>query len=106
MSLHRPSKRRTLNGLGALALAGAALGPRAAFAQMGERASRFILPVATGSGVDTITRAAAPALQKALGHPEVIENQPGAGGIVGTAAMVKSAPDGFTLSIESTNHEI
>ncbi|HSV18155.1 MAG TPA: tripartite tricarboxylate transporter substrate binding protein [Casimicrobiaceae bacterium] len=106
MSLHRPSKRRTLHGLGALALAGVAWGPRVAFAQVGERAIRFILPVATGSGVDTITRAAAPALQKALGHPVVIENQPGAGGIVGTAAMVKSAPDGFTLSIVSNNHVI
>ena len=71
-----------------------------------ERAIRFILPVATGSGVDTITRARRPALQKALGHPVVIENQPGAGGIVGTAAMIKSPPDGFTLSIVSNNHVI
>ena len=75
-------------------------------AQMGDRAIRFILPVATASGVDTITRAAAPALQKALGHPVVVDNQPGAGGIVGTQAMVKSPPDGFTLSIVSNNHVI
>ena len=77
-----------------------------AHAQIGDRAIRFILPVATASGVDTITRAASPALAKALGHPVIVDNQPGAGGIVGTAALVKSAPDGFTLSIVSNNHVI
>jgi tripartite-type tricarboxylate transporter receptor subunit TctC len=75
-------------------------------AQIGDRAVKFILPVATASGVDTITRAASPAIAKALGHPVIIDNQPGAGGIVGTAALVKSAPDGFTLSIVSNNHVI
>src|SRR5215831_6543308 len=77
-----------------------------AHAQLGERAVKFILPVATASGVDTITRAASPALSKALGHPVIVDNQPGAGGIVGTAALVRSAPDGFTLSIVSNNHVI
>jgi tripartite-type tricarboxylate transporter receptor subunit TctC len=73
---------------------------------VGERAVKFILPVATASGVDTITRAAQPALSKALGHPVVIENQPGAGGIVGIQQLVRSPPDGFTLSIVSNNHVI
>src|SRR5437899_5056476 len=77
-----------------------------AHAQMGERPVKFILPVATASGVDTITRAAQPALSKALAAPVVIENQPGAGGIVGTQALVKSSPDGTTLSIVSNNHVI
>jgi tripartite-type tricarboxylate transporter receptor subunit TctC len=75
-------------------------------AQIGDRAVKFILPVATASGVDTITRAASPALAKALGHPVIVDNQPGAGGIVGTSALVKAAPDGFTLSIVSNNHVI
>ena len=77
-----------------------------AHAQLGERPVKFILPVATASGVDTITRAAQPALSKALDAPVVVENQPGAGGIVGTSALVKSAPDGYTLSIVSNNHVI
>jgi tripartite-type tricarboxylate transporter receptor subunit TctC len=106
MSTHPRSKRATLRALGALALAGAAVRPSTLLAQMGERAIRFILPVATGSGVDTITRAASPALQKALGHPIVVDNQPGAGGIVGTQALVKAPPDGYTLSIVSNNHVI
>ena len=71
-----------------------------------DRPIKFILPVATASGVDTITRSAQPALSRALGAPVVIENQPGAGGIVGTQALVKAAPDGSTLSIVSNNHVI
>ena len=67
---------------------------------------RFILPVATASGVDTITRSASGALSKSLGAPIVIDNQPGAGGILGTSALVKSAPDGNTLSVVSNNHVI
>jgi tripartite-type tricarboxylate transporter receptor subunit TctC len=77
-----------------------------AFAQVGDKAIRFILPVATASGVDTITRAALPALTKTLGHPIAVDNQPGAGGIVGTSALVRAAPDGWTLSVVSNNHVI
>ncbi len=105
--LQSRAKRTTMIGLAAMALGGAALATSgAASAQMGDKPVKFILPVATASGVDTITRAASPALSKALGHPVIIENQPGAGGIVGTAALVKSPPDGMTLSIVSNNHVI
>ena len=71
-----------------------------------DKITKFILPVAPGSGVDTIMRASSKALAVALGTPVVIDNQSGAGGIVGTAAMVKSAPDGATLSVVSNNHVI
>ncbi|CAG2153740.1 Bug family tripartite tricarboxylate transporter substrate binding protein [Cupriavidus numazuensis] len=67
---------------------------------------RLILPISAGSGVDTIARAAGPALGKALGQPVVIENLPGAGGITGAAAVVKAAPDGTTLGLVSNNHVI
>ena len=71
-----------------------------------DKITKFILPVAPGSGVDTIMRASTKALTSALGTPVVIDNQPGAGGIIGTAALVKSAPDGSTLSVVSNNHVI
>src|SRR5690242_11076029 len=102
-----PSPRRRNFARIALAALGltAALAAGVAAAQS-ERPIKFILPVATASGVDTITRAASPALSKALGHPVIVDNQPGAGGIVGTSTLVKSAPDGFTLSIVSNNHVI
>ena len=69
----------------------------------GEKTVRFVLPNATGSGVDAITRAAQPALAKALGHAVVVENQPGAGGVLGLQTLARSAPDGFTLSVVSNN---
>lgn len=86
-------------------VAAAAAAAPSAFAQL-DKPIRFILPVAPGSGVDTITRASSAALTKALGHTIVIDNQPGAGGVIGTNTMVKSAPDGLTLSIVSNNHVI
>jgi tripartite-type tricarboxylate transporter receptor subunit TctC len=89
--------RRSLLG----ACAGAALLPAAVRAQGGT--VRFILPNATGSGVDAITRAAQPALGRALGANVVVENQPGAGGVVGLQVLAKSAPDGATLSVVSNN---
>lgn len=101
-AIHAAKRRQTLWGLAMLPLAGV-LG--SAHAQS-DRPVRIVLPVASASGVDTITRAAQAALAKALGHPVIVENQPGAGGIVGTAALVKSAPDGFTLSFVSNNHVI
>jgi len=76
--------------------------PGLSFAQT-DRPIKFILPNATGSGVDAITRAAAPALGKALGANVVVENQAGAGGLVGLQALSKNLPDGFTLSVVSNN---
>jgi tripartite-type tricarboxylate transporter receptor subunit TctC len=71
--------------------------------QAGEKAVRFVLPNATGSGVDAITRGSQAALAKALGHPVIVENQPGAGGVVGLQTLARSAPDGMTLSVVSNN---
>lgn len=91
--------RRT--ALARLASAAVAL-PGLSLAQA-DRPVKFILPNATGSGIDAITRAAAPALGKALGTSVVVDNQAGAGGLVGLQALSKTAPDGFTLSVVSNN---
>ncbi|MCU0966593.1 MAG: tripartite tricarboxylate transporter substrate-binding protein [Burkholderiaceae bacterium] len=92
------TRRHLLGGL--TALASAATLP--AWAQ-GDKTVRFILPNATGSGVDAITRTAQGALAKALGHPVIVDNQPGAGGIVGLQALARSPADGLTLSVVSNN---
>jgi tripartite-type tricarboxylate transporter receptor subunit TctC len=95
---HPTLARRTV--LAAIAAAG--LAPAlSAWAQAGT--VKFILPNATGSGVDAITRSAQTALGKALNANVVVENQPGAGGVVGLQALAKSAPDGSTLSVVSNN---
>jgi tripartite-type tricarboxylate transporter receptor subunit TctC len=97
---HRTTfSRRSL--LAACVAAAIGLAPVAALAQSG--VVKFILPNATGSGVDTITRSAQPALSKALNASVVVENQPGAGGIVGLQALARSAPDGNTLAVVSNN---
>ncbi len=91
-------QRRDLLALGLAA----ACGP--VFAQTaGDKTVKFILPNATGSGVDAITRSAQPALAKAFGHQVIVENQPGAGGILGLTALARSAPDGYTFSVVSNN---
>jgi len=95
-------QRRTV-----LALAGACLVAAGAAHAQGGAPLRVILPVSAGSGVDTIMRAAQADLSKALGgQAVVIENLPGAGGITGTAALVKAAPDGTTISVVSNNHAV
>jgi len=73
-----------------------------AFAQA-DKTVRVILPNATGSGVDAITRSAQAALGKALGHTVVVDNQPGAGGIVGLQALARAPADGMTLGVVSNN---
>ncbi|MBA2675056.1 MAG: tripartite tricarboxylate transporter substrate binding protein [Ramlibacter sp.] len=98
-SLRHPLSRRTVLAGSAATLA-AGLWPLAVQA---DGTVKFILPNATGSGVDTITRAAQPALGKALGASVVVDNQPGAGGVVGLQALARSAPDGTTLSMVSNN---
>jgi tripartite-type tricarboxylate transporter receptor subunit TctC len=93
------SRRACLGTVAAAALATAL--PGAAQAQ--DNVVKFILPNATGSGVDAITRAAQSALGKALGASVVVDNQPGAGGVVGLQALARSAPDGRTLAVVSNN---
>lgn len=93
-----------------LALATAALATgftTFAQAQNSSAPLRVILPVGAGSGVDVIVRSAQTALSKALGgQPVVVENLPGAGGITGTQALVKAAPDGNTIAVVSNNHAV
>ena len=69
----------------------------------GEKTVRIVLPNAVSSGVDTITRTAQTALAKALGHPVAVENQPGAGGVLGVQTLTRAAPDGYTLGVVSNN---
>ena len=58
---------------------------------------RLIVTFTAGGGTDVVARIVAPKLSEALGQPVVVENRPGAAGIVGTEIAVKSPPDGYTL---------
>lgn len=66
------------------------------------RAIRIIVPFAPGGGTDVLGRIIAQKLQEQWGQPVVIENQPGASGGLGTRAVAKAEPDGYTLLMAST----
>jgi tripartite-type tricarboxylate transporter receptor subunit TctC len=61
------------------------------------RLVRFIVPFPPGGGVDLVIRAAAQELSSKWGTPVIVENQAGAGGTIGTDAVFRAAPDGYTL---------
>ena len=67
-----------------------------------ERPVQIIAPYAAGGGLDTITRTLAARLSTLWGQQVIVENRPGAGATIGTQAVVKSKPDGYTLLVGST----
>ena len=78
----------------------------AARADFPERPVKIIVPFAPGGGTDLIARVLAEFMTKDLGQPVIIENKPGAGTIVGTAAAAGSAPDGYTLVMATFAHAV
>jgi tripartite-type tricarboxylate transporter receptor subunit TctC len=65
---------------------------------------RFIVPLTPGSGADIAGRIIAKHLGDALKQPVLVENRPGAGGIIGTQAMLSADADGYTLVVQSASH--
>jgi len=65
---------------------------------------RFIVPFPPGGTLDITARILQPRLSESLGQPIIIENRSGAGGAVGTDAVAKSAPDGYTFLVAFSSH--
>jgi tripartite-type tricarboxylate transporter receptor subunit TctC len=98
--------RRLPIPIAALALAlGATTGALAQSAYP-TKAVKIVVPYSAGGPADIYGRFVGDRLQKSLGHPFVIENRPGAGAIIGTDAVAKSAPDGYTLLMMSNTHTV
>jgi tripartite-type tricarboxylate transporter receptor subunit TctC len=70
------------------------------------RPVKVIVPLAAAGTGDTLARAVSEEMSKLLGQPFVVENRPGAGGLVGTEAVATAAPDGYTLLAASPSHVI
>ena len=89
------------------AVTSAALASTAGWAQdYPTRPVKIIVPFAVGGPADVYARFLGARLQEAMGQPFVIENRPGAGAVVGTDAVAKSAPDGYTLLLMSNTHTV
>jgi tripartite-type tricarboxylate transporter receptor subunit TctC len=90
--------------------AGAAALPavsRIAFAQAyPTRPVRLIVPLAPGGATDIVARVIGQWLSERLGQPFIVENRPGAGTNLGTEAVVRAAPDGYTLLLAAPNNAI
>ena len=67
---------------------------------------RILVPYAAGGAVDVLARTLGQSLSKTWGQQPVIENRPGAGGIIASQALTQSAPDGYTLILVASGHPL
>ncbi len=92
---------KTLIAVAAAALAFSALAQEQ---QYPNKPIRLIVPLTPGSGADIAGRIIGQRLNEHWKQPVIVENRPGAGGQIGTAAVVKADPDGYTLLVQSSSH--
>ena len=90
----------------ALAVAACAFAATAQAQGYPNKPIKLVVPLAAAGTGDTLARAVGEEMSKSLGQPLVIENRPGAGGLVGTEAVAAAAPDGYTLLAVSPAHVI
>jgi tripartite-type tricarboxylate transporter receptor subunit TctC len=68
------------------------------------RAIKIIVPAPPGGAIDTIARVVGDKLAVSMGQPVIVDNRPGASNNLGTDALAKSAPDGYTIGIVGGSH--
>jgi len=100
----RAARRATIHLLGVLGLAWLASVARAQ--DYPSHPVRLIVPFAAGGPADVYARFIATRLQESLGQTFIVDNRPGAGSVIGTDAVAKSAPDGYTLLLMSNAHTV
>lgn len=95
---HSLRRRDALQLLGALALNPAAVVAAPGFP---EKPIRLILPFSAGSSTDFLSRLVAEQLGRQLKQPVIVDNKPGAAGVIGTQMLARSSPDGYTIGLVS-----
>ena len=93
----------TLAGLAVLMLAGASDGWADNYPS---RPIRMVVPTQAGAAQDIMARLLQPYLEKSLGQPIIVDNRSGASTMIGTEAVAKAAPDGYTLLIVPTTFTV
>lgn len=93
-----------LSGLAGAALLALSTGPGAIAQDYPARPVRLVVPFGAGGPADVFARVLAQHLSDATKQSFVVENRPGAGSIIGTDMVAKSAPDGYTLLVMSNTH--
>jgi tripartite-type tricarboxylate transporter receptor subunit TctC len=83
-----------------------ALAAGAAAADYPDRPIRLIIPFPPGGSNDVVGRLIAKTLSEKIGQQVFVDNRGGAGGLIGTEALAKSTPDGYTLGIVSIAHAV
>src|SRR3954468_6670208 len=66
----------------------------------------IVVPLTAGSATDVMARIVAKQLSQQLGQPFIVENKPGAGGTIGTGAVARAKPDGYTLLVQSASYTV
>jgi tripartite-type tricarboxylate transporter receptor subunit TctC len=87
-----------------LALMASSIPLGSASAAYPDKPIKLIVPVPPGSGVDAVSRAMAQQMSEQMGQQIVLEYRPGAGSVVGSDALAKSPPDGYTMMMAYTAH--
>ena len=93
-------------GLIGLALLGAGISAQAqpAVDKYPSKTVKMVVPLTPGSGADIAGRLVSKSLAELWKQPVIIENRPGAGGLVGTGVVVNAVPDGYTLLVQSASY--
>ncbi len=88
-------------GLSLISVLLAGFGSWPARAEYPDKPIRIIVPYQAGGGCDIVARLLGPKLTEALKQPIIVENKPGAGGMIGVEAVSKASPDGYTMLLDA-----
>jgi tripartite-type tricarboxylate transporter receptor subunit TctC len=109
MTMKTPSRRCVLAGVAGLAATAPLRSAKAA--AYPERSITLVVPFSPGGSTDILARIVSEHLQRSLKQPVIVENRTGASGNIGTAAVARSVPDGYTflfntMSVHTMNHAL